>query len=125
MDLYSEIILDHYHHPRNFGSLENPDYYAEEYNSLCGDRIEIFLNIKNHLVQDVKFQGEGCAISQASASLLTDHVKKLKNMGKIKQLSEADALRLLGIDLTPARRKCALIAYLALRKAVNHSTPNP
>lgn len=116
VNFYQENILDHYHHPRNFGTLDKPDFSAEEYNSLCGDRIEIFLKVKPQL--EIKFQGEGCAISQAAASLLTEHLKKLKTLDQIKNINEDTVLKLLGVDLTPARRKCALIAYQALRKAL-------
>ena len=118
MNLYQEHILDHYHHPRNFGQIDHPDYHAEEYNALCGDRIEIYIKGKNK-IQSIKFSGEGCAISQAAASLLTEHLKKLKQVKTAKSLKEKDAIGLLRIKLTPARRKCALISYQALKKALN------
>ena len=74
--MYQENILDHYKSPRNFGKIENASVHHHEYNPLCGDEIELFLVIdENKKVADVKFQGKGCAISQASASLLSEEIK--------------------------------------------------
>ena len=74
-DIYKENILDHYKNPHNFGSLENPTFSNKENNPLCGDQIEIFVNTKDNEIKEIKFQGNGCAISMASASMLTEKVK--------------------------------------------------
>src|SRR5439155_15532154 len=71
-ELYQEVILDHSRHPRHFGALEHPTHRAEGYNPLCGDRVTVTLELKNGRVADIKFQGKGCAISQASASLMSE-----------------------------------------------------
>lgn len=118
MDIYREIILDHYKHPRNFGHLENYDSKVEEGNVTCGDTIimEIKVNTLRE-IEDIRFSGEGCAISQASASMLTEYVmgKKLKN---IIQLTSADILKMLGTVLTPSRMKCATLSLEVLQKSV-------
>ena len=85
MDIYREIILDHYKNPRNFGHLTKPDAKVEEGNVTCGDRIIIEIAVKNGTLEDIRFSGEGCAISQASASMLTEKVKGMKLSG-IKKL---------------------------------------
>jgi nitrogen fixation NifU-like protein len=116
-ELYSEIILDHYRHPHNSGTLPCPDIRVTEYNPLCGDAITLDIALgKTKTVRKVKFSGQGCAISQASASLLTDAIKGL-SLKKIQALSGDDILALLHIPLTPVRMKCALLALFAAHKA--------
>ncbi|MBI5620802.1 SUF system NifU family Fe-S cluster assembly protein [Candidatus Gottesmanbacteria bacterium] len=121
MDLYREAILDHYKHPRNFGHLEKPDVVMEEGNVTCGDRIVMELRITNHesriTVKDVRFSGEGCAISQASASMLTEKVKGL-NKAAVLKMNLADIEEMLGTTLTPSRVKCATLPLEVLQKAV-------
>ena len=75
-ELYQEVILDHNKHPRNFGELEGADRHADGYNPLCGDRLAVYLNLDGNVITDVNFLGSGCAISKASASLMTDAVKE-------------------------------------------------
>lgn len=119
MNIYRENILDHYRSPRNFGNLENPDVSHEEDNIFCGDKIKIDLHITHHSLRiaDIKFSGEGCAIAMASASILTEKAKgkKLKDLHK---LDKDDILKMLGIELSPTRRKCALLPREALNKAI-------
>lgn len=118
MDIYREIILDHYKNPRNFGHLEKYDVKVEEGNVTCGDTIimEIKVN-KLQEIEEIRFSGEGCAISQASASMLTERVmgKTLKN---ILQLTSSDITNMLGTTLTPSRMKCATLSLEVLQKAV-------
>lgn len=117
-DLYREQILDHYKNPRNYGDLVNPTVSSEEYNPLCGDRIFLQLLINKGKIMDVKFKGEGCAISTASASLLTEYIKS-KNISDLKKLEGQDVLPILGIEnLSPGRLKCALLPLEALRKSI-------
>jgi nitrogen fixation NifU-like protein len=116
-DIYRDIILDYYRHPRNFGDLPNPDVRAKDSNPLCGDVIEMQLKIGNGRVEDIRFKGKGCAISQASASMLTE-VAKGKTLDEIKALSKSDVLNLLGIDPGPTRIKCALLGLKVIKLAV-------
>ena len=122
MNLYKDRILDHYRKPRNFGRIAKPDASYEEGNSLCGDRIGMEMKLLTHnhkliTLGEVKFWGEGCAISQASASMLTEKVKG-KSLGEIKKLGKEDILSMLGIELSPARLKCALLPLEVLQKLI-------
>jgi nitrogen fixation NifU-like protein len=116
-DIYKDIILDYYRNPRNFGDLPNPDVRAKDSNPLCGDIIEMQLKIKDSRVEDVRFKGKGCAISQASASMLTEVIKG-KTLDEIKALGKTDVLDLLGIDPGPTRIKCALLGLKVLKLGV-------
>ncbi len=116
-DIYKDIILDYYRHPRNFGELPNPDVRAKDSNPLCGDVIEMQLKINDGKVEDIRFQGKGCAISQASASMLTEVVKG-KTLDDVKALGKPDVLDLLGIDPGPTRIKCALLGLKVLKLGV-------
>ena len=118
-EMYQEFIIELYKHPLNFGKLEGADYRARVDNPTCGDRIELFMKLKGGVVSDVKFSGQGCAISQASASLFTGYLKgkKLEELGKI---TRDDALGLIKIDLSrnPTRMRCALLPLDAMRRAL-------
>ena len=117
-DLYRDEILDHYRNPHNFGTLEQPTTVKEGANPLCGDRITLMLAIDDDgNVQDVAFTGRGCAISQASASMLTDDIKG-KPLSEIAQLGQQDVLDNLAIEISPARMKCAMLSLDTLRLAV-------
>lgn len=117
-DLYRDEILDHYRNPHNFGTLEEPTTVKEGANPLCGDRITLMLSIDDDgNVQDVAFTGRGCAISQASASMLTDEIKG-KPLSEIAQLGQQDVLDNLAIEISPARMKCAMLSLDTLRLAV-------
>jgi nitrogen fixation NifU-like protein len=108
-DLYRDYILEHYRHPHNFGIIEAPDARYEGANPLCGDRITMMLGIRDGVVAEVAFTGRGCAISQASASLLTDEIKG-KSVDEVATITPANVLDLLGIEISPARLKCALLS---------------
>lgn len=117
-DLYREHILDHYQNPRNYGEIEDPDVSHEEYNPLCGDRLIIELKYgEDDHVAEAKFHGEGCAISQASASMLTELVAG-KSLDELKALTKDDILGMLGIPIGPVRMKCALLSLKALKAGV-------
>ena len=109
-DFYREEILEHYTHPHHYGTLEEPDISHEENNPLCGDRIrfDIQLDQDGETVKDVRFSGVGCAISKASASMLSDLLIG-QTLDEIKALTNDDMLDELGIDLGPVRLKCALL----------------
>jgi len=116
-DIYKDIILDYYRNPRNFGDLPNPDVRAKDSNPLCGDIIEMQLKINDGKIEDVRFKGKGCAISQASASMLTEAVKG-KTLDEVKAMSKSDVLNLLGIDPGPTRIKCALLGLKVVKLGV-------
>jgi nitrogen fixation NifU-like protein len=108
-DIYKEIILDYYRNPRNKGKMENPDFTGKDSNPLCGDVVQFQLKFEDNKVKDVKFEGEGCAISQASASMLTEMVMG-KDIEQVSKISKEDILEALGSpNLGPVRIKCALL----------------
>jgi nitrogen fixation NifU-like protein len=111
---YREYILDHYKNPRNFGRLEHPDITHEEDNPLCGDVIGMDFKITAGVIEDIRFHGRGCAISQASASLLTERLKGLPLEAAMK-IGKEDVLGELGIQISPARIKCALLTLKVLK----------
>lgn len=117
LDVYGEEILEHYHNPRNFGTLEKPDVVARESNPLCGDVVELHLKLENGSVSQVRFRGEGCAISVASASMLTEMVKG-KGLHELERMPSSRMLERLGVRLSPTRMKCALLAFSALKAAL-------
>lgn len=133
-DLYQEVILDHNKRPRNFRTIEAPSHHAEGYNPLCGDRLRLFVQVRGNVISDVAFQGSGCAISKASASLMTDAVKGrttkealelferfrhvvttppdqvVEDLGKLSVLA--------GVREFPVRVKCASLAWHTLKAAL-------
>jgi nitrogen fixation NifU-like protein len=117
-DLYRDYILEHYRRPHNFGPLEQASVTREGANPLCGDRITLQLAVKDGVVEGVGFTGRGCAISQASASLLTDEIKG-KTLEQVADFGADDLLDLLGIDISPARLKCAMLSHDTLRGALS------
>jgi nitrogen fixation protein NifU and related proteins len=121
-DLYRDYILEHYRRPHNFGVIDDPTASFEGSNPLCGDRITLQLGIRDGVVERVGFTGRGCAISQASASLLTDEIKG-KPVADVEAFRADDLLDLLGIDISPARLKCAMLSHDTLQKALAESDP--
>jgi len=134
-DLYQEVILDHNKRPRNFHVLDHPSHQAEGYNPLCGDRLKLYLEVDGGVVTDVGFQGTGCAISRASASLMTDAVRG-KSVDEVRSLFErfhrmvtagpdqtVDDLgklsALAGVREFPVRVKCASLAWHTLKAALD------
>ena len=113
-DLYRDYILEHYRRPHNFGVIDEPSATFEGANPLCGDRITMQLGVKDGVVEEIGFTGRGCAISQASASLLTDEVKG-KPVDDVAGFLATDLLDLLGIDISPARLKCAMLSFDSLQ----------
>jgi nitrogen fixation NifU-like protein len=135
-ELYQEVILDHNRRPRNFRTIEGANRHAEGYNPLCGDRLSLYLQVEGGVIKDASFQGSGCAISKASASMMTDSVKG-KTLDEAREMFEkfqqmvtgnADALTperlgklavFGGVCNYPARVKCASLAWHTLRSAVD------
>ena len=139
-ELYQEVILEHNRKPRNFKEMNNATHSAEGYNPLCGDKFKVFLRINNDVIEDVSFLGSGCAISKASASLMTakikgitkekaeelfDHVHRMLT-GKIEhpdQVSQLDQLEVLsGVCEFPMRVKCATLAWHAMLTALKNKS---
>jgi nitrogen fixation protein NifU and related proteins len=120
MSIYQDIILDHYHNPRNKGNLSEPTNSISLSNPLCGDKIHIEIKEDGRIINDIAFSGEGCAISMASASMLTEFVKG-KTKEELQKLDKDFVLELLGIELTPNRLKCALLSWEAIMKLVTSS----
>jgi nitrogen fixation NifU-like protein len=134
-DLYQEVILDHNKHPHNFGELAGADRHADGFNPLCGDKLVVYVNLDGDMITDVRFEGSGCAISKASASLMTDSVKG-KTLVETRELfdrflnlvtdgdvaDDDEALGKLavfaGVRDYPTRVKCASLAWHTLRAAV-------
>jgi nitrogen fixation protein NifU and related proteins len=120
-DLYRDYILEHYRRPHNFGVLENATASHEGANPLCGDRLTLQVRVRDGRIDGIGFTGRGCAISQASASLLTDEVKG-KSVDDAARLGSSDVLELLGIEISPARLKCALLSLETLQLALAESS---
>jgi nitrogen fixation protein NifU and related proteins len=138
-ELYQQLIIDHNRHPRNFGPLENASQTASGDNPLCGDRITLYVRMENDVIADIRFEGSGCAISQASASLMTTAVRGKKAAEALEmfrafhamvagpQDTPADARRLgklaafAGVRAFPARVKCANLPWHTLRAALKHN----
>ncbi len=120
MDIYMEHILELYKNPKNFGEISDAEIKKTDYNPSCGDMVSMFAKIKNGKIMDAKFKGHGCAISTASASLLTEHVKG-KNILEIQKMGQKEIFKLIGIDLSknPSRVKCAMLPLTVLKQGMN------
>lgn len=112
-----EFILDHYKNPRNFGTIDDADFSHEEGIPSCGDVIRLDLKIRGNKLDDIKFSGTGCAISQASVSILTEHVSG-KQIDEVLRMTDHDMLEALGGQVSPIRFKCALLGLTVLKKAL-------
>jgi nitrogen fixation NifU-like protein len=125
-DLYREVILDHYKNPRGHGELEGADVSAEGQNPLCGDEVSIYVafGADGDTIDDVKFEGRGCAISQAATSMLTEMVKG-RSAREIAELPRDELLEEIGIPLTPIRLKCALLGLSTLKLALHKAKGTP
>jgi nitrogen fixation NifU-like protein len=123
-DLYREQILDHSRHPHNFGQIEDADISYEDSNPLCGDRVRIDVKVDDGKIADIRFSGRGCAISQAAASILTEMVKG-HELDEVREISAQDMIDELGIDISPARVKCALLGLKVLKSGAYGLTDWP
>ena len=124
--MYRELILDHYKNPRSHGVLEPADASAEGQNPLCGDEVTIFVRFgeDGETIDDVGFEGRGCAISQAATSMLTELVKG-RTASEVASLPKEDLLEEIGIPLTPIRLKCAILGLGVLKVALHRAKGTP
>ena len=125
-DMYREVILDHYKNPRGHGLIEDPDAQAEGQNPLCGDEVSIYVAFEEDgdTIEEVKFSGRGCAISQAATSMLTEMVKG-RSATQVATLPRDELLDEIGIPLTPVRLKCALLGLSTLKLALHKAKGTP
>jgi nitrogen fixation NifU-like protein len=124
-NLYRELILDHYKNPRNHGLLEQPDALAEGQNPLCGDEVTVSVRLgEDDVIEDVGFEGRGCAISQAATSMLTDLVKG-RTAAEVAAMPKDELLEEVGIPLTPVRLKCAILGLGVLKVALHRAKGTP
>lgn len=117
--LYSEILLDHFRHPRNYGNLPAPDIVYEDLNPLCGDRIRIEVRLNQTVVEDARFTGDGCAISLAAASLLTELIVG-SDITETRAITDDRLISALESDIKPSRRQCALLPLEVLRSGLRN-----
>ncbi len=117
MNIYQELLMDHYRHPRNCGKLENPDFSSGDYSPSCGDSVTLQGTIADQIIKKVVFTGKGCVISQATASLLTEWCIE-KSIGQIVDLTKEDIQKIVGMPLGIMRIKCALLPLIALQKGL-------
>jgi len=124
--LYREVILDHYKNPHNYGALEGAHAHAEGQNPLCGDEVSVSVRFAadGETIEQIGFEGRGCAISQAATSMLTDIVKG-KTAAQVAELPKEELLDEIGIPLTPVRLKCAILGLGVLKVALHHSKGTP
>ena len=115
--MYRENIIDHYKHPHNHGTVGNADIRQTENNPLCGDVVTVSLKLNEGKVKDIKFEGRGCAISQAATSMLTDDIKG-KTLEEIKKISREDVVNMLGIEIGLVRTKCAVLGLVAIKEGI-------
>ncbi len=115
--LYREVILDHYRNPRNKGTLDPADYSYEDTNPLCGDEVRIDVRVEDDRLAEIRFLGRGCAVSLASTSILTEMVQDMP-LAEVKALTKDDLLEELGIPVSPARMKCALLGLKVLKAGI-------
>jgi len=119
MDIYKEIILDHYHNPRHFGIPKDMPQGVTADNPSCGDTLTFSVTITNGKIERVSFEGSGCALSMAGASLLAEHIHDM-GVSNVTGLTSSDMIALLGVEVGPARTKCALLPLETVQKALHN-----
>ena len=115
--MYREVLLEHYKNPVNYGSIEDADVSYEDKNPLCGDVVKYYLKLKNETVKEAKFEGKGCVICMASASLLSEELID-KEVEEITSMGREEVLDMINLELTPTRVKCAVLPLMAVKKGL-------
>lgn len=123
MDIYQEKILDHYHNPYNYGEISHPTHKRCANNPTCGDKICVTIVVEDHIIKDVKFTGEGCAISQAATSLVTDDIKG-KSIEEVLAIGRKQMIELLGVEVGIGRIRCTLLGIETIQKALEFDEIN-
>jgi nitrogen fixation NifU-like protein len=132
-DLYQEVILEEYQHPQNYGLLDQPDLVLEERNASCGDQMTVYLHLEpaqsvssTSRIKDIKWQGQGCAISMAAMSVLSRHIlDKKMTLGELQKMEKSELEELLGLDdIATGRVKCLLLGLQAIKRAIPVTTHN-
>ncbi len=113
----AENILDHYQNPRNYGQLNDPDFLLEGYNNICGDQVKLYLKIEGNRITDVRFMGDGCIISMAATSILSETIQGI-SVDELKLLDDDKFLEIFGIELTPLKLSCALLAIKTVKQGI-------
>ena len=123
-DLYRDFVLEHYKRPHNYGELDDPAFQAHEINPLCGDDLQVHIQVTDGRISDLRFQGRGCAISQAAASMASDEMIGM-DVAEAAALPASWMLDLLGLPISATRRKCALLLLKAVRHALSGTNDWP
>lgn len=123
-EIYTERLLDHYRHPRNRGHLESPDLTGEEYNGLCGDRVRIEVRVHEGRIAEACFDGRACALCLAAASILTEAIAG-RALHDLRLVSAEEFLAELESPIRPARLRCALLPWMAFRRAAFNEDESP
>lgn len=118
MDLFAEELLSHYEHPHNKGEIADADAEMHEHNNSCGDDITVYLKIRDGIIKDAKFEGDGCSISIGTTSMLTDYIKN-KKLADVEKMDFDTIKELINIDPGPARVKCATISLKAIKESIS------
>ena len=116
-DLYREYLLDHYKNPHNKGELKNADIKMHDINISCGDEVEMYAKVKDGKIEHIKFDGQGCVICMASASILTDELRGAK-LTDVSKMGTDDIIKLIGLNLSPTRIKCAMLPLVTIKKGI-------
>ena len=116
-DLYREQILDHYGHPRNEGTLDDPDITCERDNPVCGDVVRLDIRLEGGRVSQARFTGQGCVISMASASMFTEEIQG-KTIAELRAMDDEDVFKMLGVELGPSRANCGVLPLRVLQEAL-------
>ncbi|MFC2142810.1 iron-sulfur cluster assembly scaffold protein [Candidatus Aenigmatarchaeota archaeon] len=121
---YEELIIDYYRNPRNKGIIENPDIKEHISNPVCGDSITIYMRIKSDIIEEIKFMGNGCAISMAAISMFCEKAEGLF-LKDVEKMTEEDIKKMLNIDLSPSREKCATLGFHIVQKGIFEYNKKP
>jgi len=124
LDIYAETLLENYEKPQNRGKIDNPTVSMHEENTSCGDEMTVYLKISGGKLDDIKFEGSGCAISIGSASIVSSHIKGMK-ISDIEKIGKEEVIHMIGVDPGPGRLHCATLFMRAVREALSKYSNKP